>query len=222
MVASTLPNVQHSAILTKDDLEKLGCDHPAYDAASNILSSFEEAWAKFLDDEPLFIEGETAARIQKMHEEAESIRMSKRSVEEEFEKHFETVSRGRKELERQYRKKIEKEKAHQASLLAVSESMSKRLQSASESFERSQEWRRFTRGLGCLAEDYDASDKLGPSIHALVLADLTDPASKDRLARASRVDLALAKAHADVLEKEIEGYQTLLPLLQRTEEDLRG
>lgn len=206
-------DVVEKAALCAEDLETLTAED--YPSAAAALESFESAWSSFVRDSPPSLTGETAERIAALRETVRSMEAANESAQDDFHRQHKQILNGQKEMETLYEEKIEEEKKKHNMYTERLKQTARDFPLATEASKLSQEWQRFVEGLDFLAEDYVTDEQRHfPSIHSLVLADLANSGSEDLYERACLVDLQLARAQHDVLQREIDAYERLLPLIE--------
>lgn len=198
-----------------------------------FLADFEEAWSRFLHDNPgLIPRGIREKKIQELQEKVKQEQETLEKVKREFDHQIQFFEESCEKLEEMYTSRmqaaIEKQKESH-------EELEKRLDDvaiADHIQQQTLQWHHFVHELDQAAALGEETDSLaesvrtsrgqaGPSSRAIVLTDLSKGSANDILLRAYRMDHALLTTHIKMLSKEIERYQRMVRAQDMTGKFLR-
>lgn len=193
-----------------------------------IHQDFEAAWVKFLEDRPTaIVSGATADRIETLQKTANAVNESKSKLVKELKDQLSSIKKSRKDLERQYSPLLDAEKAKQDRLKESMEQKISLIQESMNTMEETVPFLHFLKELDRIgankneearrqgdAVDHTIPPVAKPSIRAMLVANTTTLDDPQELGKACKIDNELYRAQLIALQKEIERYETISPLME--------
>ncbi len=213
----------HALMCTPSDLEG-----DLTDADVTLVKEFEEAWSKFLRKRPQLFSSQKEIKVSSLTKQLENLQKSKDAVESEMQAQIEFFSKARQNLEQMFDKEFADARSEER---AARENLQKQLDFVAISNRLTSQtipWEHFLETLDAVGKDVAAVDHanelspspsigaktIKPSPRAMALVDTTVGDAQDIQLRAYRIDHALLKAQAHMLQREVERYEKTTPSLE--------
>eukprot|EP00538_Stauroneis_constricta_P002820 CAMPEP_0119565084 /NCGR_PEP_ID=MMETSP1352-20130426/28964_1 /TAXON_ID=265584 /ORGANISM="Stauroneis constricta, Strain CCMP1120" /LENGTH=260 /DNA_ID=CAMNT_0007613933 /DNA_START=98 /DNA_END=880 /DNA_ORIENTATION=+ len=211
--ATPITSFAHAARVEAADLEDVDTG-VVTEQDHRILHDLEEAWTKFLLDNPTLLQrtGTSKQRVEELEQQLEAINTKRDQVEVEMQQQLDFIRRRKEDTESSYKKSMDRERAKQQKFDDMLQAQQDLVATSDQKVLRLLPWHCFLESLDRQTEHVGAflgsrsqtNDRtIKPSDRAMYLVDESSDNKRDVELRAFRIDNALLRAQIKLTQQMI-------------------